>query len=92
MPTKRPLCIYAGRIEEMRLTDEVLLPSYTRRSDDRGGGVVYRGEAQPGSSETAPVWRISRITVTNDSASEVFANGSAEFLRVWADRDTYVYA
>lgn len=66
---------------------------YTTRVDFVGETVIYRGEAAPGSDEAAAVWRIRKITFAPDGdVSTVYANGSAEFAHVWADRATEIYS
>lgn len=65
---------------------------YSRRTDFVGDSVIYRGEAQTGSAESAPVWRIRKITIGNDSdVTETWAGGTSSFDKVWSDRLTLSY-
>lgn len=63
-----------------------------RRTDFIGESLVYRGEAVPGSLESAPVWRIKRITFGADGdITETFAGGNANADKVWNDRAVLEY-
>jgi hypothetical protein len=63
-----------------------------KRTDVASDTVMYRGEAAVGSSETASVWRIARITTdANGDLKEEWANGSASFAFAWADRASLGY-
>ena len=55
-------------------------------------GSTFVGEAAPGSLRTAAVWRIKRIYELADNQIEIiYANGSADFDKVWDDRLTYTF-
>lgn len=64
---------------------------YAKRVDAVGDSVIYRGEAVPGSADSDPVWRISRITLTGDDLVEEWAAGTAAFVHVWLAREGYEY-
>lgn len=65
----------------------------SRRSDFVGDTIIYRGEALPGASESAAVWRIKRIEFgTGGDVTEKWAAGNADFDKVWADRASQEYA
>ena len=65
---------------------------YSKRTDFTSTSVFYRGEAAPGSSEAAPVWRIARVTISGDGdVSEKWADGTAAFDKVWDDRAAFSY-
>lgn len=64
----------------------------SRRTDFVGEDVIYRGEAVPGASENAAVWRIKRIQFVSGDVSETWASGAADFNQVWANRAALVYA
>lgn len=67
--------------------------SYSRRVDFVGDALLYRGEALPGASDTAAVWRIRRIEFAPDGdVTERCASGNAEFVNVWSDRATLEYS
>jgi len=60
---------------------------YAKRVDFISDTLLYRGEAAPGSVESAAVWRIRRIAfAADDDVTEEWANGSADFNQVWDDR------
>lgn len=67
-----------------------------KRLLDEEGNTMYYGEAAPGSSPSAPAWRIQRIVDSengSDTDTEIcWANGTADFTNVWDDRLTYVYS
>jgi hypothetical protein len=68
---------------------------YTLLADVQSKTVVYRGEAEPGSFENSPVWRICRITITYGAQITTvkhWVNGSQSFLNRWSDRLTYTYS
>lgn len=66
---------------------------YSKRTNFTSDSTFYKGEAAPGSLSTSPVWRISYGTIGIDGDySEIWANGSAEFIHVWADHLTYGYS
>ncbi len=68
---------------------------YAKRLDMVSSDVFYRGEAQVGSSEDAPVWRIRRVTMVTMGElvdlSEQWADGEAAFVHKWADRASLNY-
>jgi hypothetical protein len=65
---------------------------YAKRIDSIGDELVYKGEAVVGSLDTDPVWRISRIQITDNDVIEKWASGSASFSFSWSDRLTYPYS
>lgn len=65
--------------------------AYAERVDTVGEDVIYRAEANAGSLDSSPMWRIRKITMINDDLSTVWANGTAEFVHSWNDRLTYTY-
>jgi hypothetical protein len=72
------------------LTEEETV--YAKRVDMVGDSLIYRGEAAVGSAESAPVWRIRRITLTGDDMTEEWAGGNAAFDKAWADRAALGYS
>lgn len=60
---------------------------YTKRVDFINDNLLYRGEAVPGTLESAPVWRMRRITIGADNdVTEEFADGDSNFDNIWDDR------
>ena len=63
--------------------------------NDSMGRAIYIGFAQPGSDKGDAVWQIRKLTY--DAVGAVtdvqFADGTADFVKVWDDRSTggYVY-
>lgn len=73
------------------VSDEELMNALANRVDFVGN-VIYRGEANAGTDNDSPFWRIRKITVDGDSdVTTEFAEGSAEYKYVWSDRATYSY-
>ena len=64
---------------------------YAKRTDFVGDDVIYKGEAEPGSSESDAVWRISKITFVDEDATEQWAEGNASFDKMWSSRLGYNY-
>ena len=65
---------------------------YSERNDFVGDDVLYRGEAVPGSSESATVWRICKVTFSGDDVNKQWANGNADFVNMWSLRLTLSYS
>jgi hypothetical protein len=67
--------------------------SHARRIDFVGESILFKGEAAPGTADTAPAWRIKRIEFTpgpdgQQDVSETWAGGTADFVHAWTDRET----
>lgn len=52
---------------------------------------VFVGEASPGSSPTANVWRIRKVLTLGTETRILFAEGSVNFAFRWADRASLTY-
>jgi hypothetical protein len=65
---------------------------FTIRIDQVDANTIYRGEAQPGSSESMTVWRIQRITISGGSTTVLWAGGNKNFVNRWSDRLTLSYS
>lgn len=63
---------------------EVVVPTYALRLDD-AAPVTYIGEALPGTAESAPAWRIKKITENGNDVDIEWADGAATFTQVWAN-------
>jgi len=59
---------------------------------DQEGTYYYIGEAVPGSDTTEALWRIKRIEQVGDDYNILWANGSADFDKIWDDRATFTYS
>ncbi|GIK83646.1 MAG: hypothetical protein BroJett025_02680 [Patescibacteria group bacterium] len=65
---------------------------------EASGGITYIGKAAIGASETDAVWSIKQIidhsTIEDDSTNIeiLYANGTADFIHSWVDRETYSYS
>jgi len=69
--------------------DEIM---YSKRVDFIDDSTLYRGEAVPGSAESAAVWRIRKITIAVDNdVSETWADGNDNFDKAWLDRESLIY-
>lgn len=71
-------------------TNEV--PVYAVRYDQVSATVSYRGEANPGLEESALVWRIQKLVVSNDDVIVTWANGNTAFANAWTDRLSLTYS
>ena len=96
---RRPLVLINGRIQELSVSDT--LPGttseesqvYSKRTDFVGTTIIYRAEAEPGTLESAALWRIRKlILATDDDVTELWADGTATFNKIWTDRATYNYS
>ncbi len=61
------------------------------RFDGSASPVLYYGEAAPGSSESASVWRIQRIDTSSGVAIK-WAGGSAVYNQAWSSRASLSYS
>jgi len=53
---------------------------------------IYKGDATPGTIDSDPLWRIRKLTIASDNdVREMWADGTADYIKVWNDRDTYSY-
>lgn len=59
---------------------------------DTAGIYTYIGEADPGTSRSAALWRIKRVYENGDDVEIIWANNSADFTFVWNNRTTYDYS
>lgn len=73
----------AGSAEEMAANDKEV--------DFVGTDVIYKGDAAPGSSHSAAVWRIKKLTFVGEDFSERYANGTSLYDKVWSNRASYTY-
>jgi len=69
--------------------DEV---TYAKRVDFITDLLLYRGEAVPGTAESASSWRIRKIVIGNDDdVTETWANGDSLFDKIWDNRLSLTY-
>lgn len=97
---RRPLVVIAGRVQELPLGDSLAGASsggeeevaYSKRIDFVSDDQLYRAEAVPGSDESDPVWRIRKVVLASDGdVVETWAEGDANFDKIWSNRETYNY-
>lgn len=97
---RTPLVIINGRVQELPQGDSIISTTvseedmlYSKRIDFITDTLLYKGEALVGSSESSPIWRIRRITIGNDNdVTEVWAEGTANFDKIWANRAALSYS
>lgn len=66
--------------------------AYARQTDFVGEDVIYKGEAEAGTSLASPLWRIRKIVLSADGdVAETWADGNTEFDNVWANRASLTY-
>jgi len=66
-------------------------PDNTLRMDDVSPDISYIGEADPGSMEADPVWKIKKM-VWSPIFKKLFADGDKDFDNVWTDRINLYYS
>ena len=55
--------------------------------------IIYKGEAVPGTPDATSIWRVRRLTIASDNdVTEEWADGTADYIKVWDDRYTYTYS
>ena len=65
---------------------------YSKRVDFVDPGIIYKGEAAPGSTEDAQSWRIKKITFVGEDIKEEWAEGTIDFNKIWSSRTSYIYS
>lgn len=66
---------------------------YLTRFDQVGETTAYIGQALPGTANSATTWRIKLLTTETDGDLSVeWADGTAEFTKIWDNRATYPYS
>jgi hypothetical protein len=65
---------------------------YTTRYEEVSPELIYFGEAAPGAAESAPIWRIKRLTTVGGLNTVHYADGTNNFNNVWADRASLSYS
>lgn len=66
---------------------------YSKRIDFITDDELYKGEAVPGTAESAYAWRIRKINIAVDSdVTEIWADGDANFDNRWTDRLSKSYS
>lgn len=63
----------------------------TLRFDNSAAPLLYLGQAAPGSSESASVWRIQLIDTTSGVAMK-WAGGAATYTNAWSNRASLSYS
>jgi hypothetical protein len=64
-----------------------------KRTDFITNNELYRGEAIPGTLDSAAAWRIRKITIASDNdVRETWANGDASYDKIWDNRLSYTYS
>lgn len=60
---------------------------YDLNMDEASSTVLYVGEADPGTANSAAAWRIKKVTPTGVS----WADGVTTFTKIWDNRASYTY-
>ena len=88
-----PIAPQANDYLPVRLTDgNAFAGKLTTRIDEAGGGVTYIGEAQVGTAEASPAWRIQKIIDTSGDVQILWADGNTAFDNAWTDRAGLSYS
>lgn len=87
---KEELVVVSGQAGPPGINEEDM--TYAKRVDFISDNLLYKGEADVGSLDTSPSWRIRRITLGNDGdVIEEWADGDALFNNIWDSRATLTY-
>ena len=78
-------------IDRLELTIGTALEVQYDKLIDTEGDYTYIGEATPGTAKNAATWRIKRVYEQGDDLEIIWADNTAEFVKVWDDRATYEY-
>lgn len=62
------------------------------RVDEADGETTYIGYAALGSSETALVWRVMKVTSSGATTTIAYPNASTDFVSRWSERTTLTYS
>lgn len=93
MAASLPVVLPSNQTVSVALAATQFTQGLALRYDEVDDTTAYRGEAAPGSSESASVWRIQRITFGADGdVTRQWADGDAEFDNQWSQRTTLSYS
>lgn len=85
-----------GTVDGQVPTDPIIAESgqYTQAFENNmDGSPIYIGEALPGTSKGASLWRIKKITYSGTTVTDVqWADGVSTFTKEWDERATYTYS
>jgi len=60
---------------------------------DTSDNLIYQGQANPGASKSASVWRIKKFTYSTGNLTDIqFADGNDRFDNIWDDRVSLNYS
>ena len=68
------------------------MPRARRRDWNDDLTVCYEGWAEPGSLNSAPVWRIRKTTFVGDDSTEQWADGNDNYDNIWDSRASLTYS
>ena len=66
--------------------------NYITKIDEASSTVTYIGRAARGSTTTAAVWQIMKVTVSGNITTIAWAGGFDTFINVWDDRAGLSYS
>jgi hypothetical protein len=64
---------------------------YDSNIDEVSDTITYIGEANPGTSDSVPKWRIKRIETVGTVIKIRWADASSDFNKIWDDRASLTY-
>lgn len=68
------------------------LEMLSERIDFISDSLLYKGWADPGTSESDPAWRIQKVVIgVDDDVAKTYPNGSTAFAFEWTERDNLTY-
>jgi hypothetical protein len=84
--------VVAGLVGPVTTQGDMEQAVYSTRIDFITDEQLYKGEAAPGTSEAASLWRIRRVDIGVDGdVTEKWASGDANFNKIWSSRLSYSY-
>jgi hypothetical protein len=60
--------------------------------DEASASVTYIGYSDLGTSQTSPLWRITRTTIIGTVTITKYADGDMLYDNIWVDRVTLTYS
>ena len=65
--------------------------TYSIRVDEVSTDLTYVGEAQIGTDDNSPSWKIKRLLTTGTVLAITWADGNQQFDNIWANRAALSY-
>lgn len=79
-------------IAKLTSIDQKLGSDYVVQKDESSATEIYFGYANPGTSTSAPEWKIKKLTLVGNNFSVKFADGNSNFDNNWESRTSLTYS